>query len=107
MVRRPQTAVKSGSQILGDIFFSTKFDGNSLSSCQLCTALNDQESVKEHLPRNIRRVEYAQSNRILVVIDVYVFLQTKNLCVSDIRPIDERTQKQQRENREDAIISSQ
>lgn len=30
MVRTPQTAVKSGSQILGDIFFNTRFDGSSL-----------------------------------------------------------------------------
>ena len=31
IVKIPHTAVKSGSQIFGDIFFSTRFDGSSLA----------------------------------------------------------------------------
>lgn len=30
IVKIPQTAVNSGNQILGDIFFRTRFDGSSL-----------------------------------------------------------------------------
>jgi hypothetical protein len=33
IVKIPHTAVRSGSQILGDIFLSTRFEGNSLPLC--------------------------------------------------------------------------
>jgi hypothetical protein len=37
-----------------------------------------------------------------MVIDVYILLETQNFRVADIRPVDERTEEQEREDGEDA-----
>lgn len=39
-----------------------------------------------------------------MIVDVDVFLQPKNFGIAYIRPIDERTQEEERENGEDAIV---
>jgi hypothetical protein len=99
MVSMPQTAVSNGSHIFGDIFFSTRFDGSSLNSM---SALHLVTLACQNVPRDIRRVKHTQANRILMVIDVYILLETQNFRVADIRPVDEGTEEQERENREDA-----
>jgi hypothetical protein len=95
----PQTAVSNGSHIFGDIFLSTRFDGSSLNSM---SALHLVTLACQNVPRNIRRVKHTQANRILMVIDVYILLETQNFRVADIRPVDERTEEQEREDGEDA-----
>jgi hypothetical protein len=37
-----------------------------------------------------------------MVIDMYILLETQNFRVADIRPVDEGTEEQEREDREDA-----
>lgn len=95
MVSMPQTAVSSGSQIFGDIFFNTRFDGNSLS------LLSDTRIARVgvvYAPRNVRRIKNTQPNRILMVIDVDILLETQDLRIAHIRAIDERTQKEECED---------
>jgi hypothetical protein len=99
IVSMPQTAVSNGSHIFGDIFFSTRFDGSSLKRL---SALHLVTLACQNVPRDIRRVKHTQANRILMVIDVYILLETQNFRIADIRPVDEGTEEQEREDREDA-----
>lgn len=71
MVRQPHTAVRRGSQILGDIFFSTRLEGSSLPLRQ---PLDKSRHLKHSIPRDIRRIKHAQPNRILMICDMDVFL---------------------------------
>lgn len=97
IVRIPQTAVSAGNQIFGDTFFRTKFDGSSLSTHQLLSVTSSQHP---NIPRNIRGVEDTQPNRILMVVDVQIRLETQNFRVTDIRAVDERAQEQECEDRQ-------
>lgn len=44
------------------------------------------------IPRNISRIKYTQTNRILMIIDIDIFLQAEDFRVADICAVDEGTE---------------
>jgi hypothetical protein len=75
----------------GDIFFRTKLLGSSLMAGQFWLICGHESCV----PRNVRRIEGAEANSVLMVGHVSVGLQTENLRVSHVGTIDERAEEQQ------------
>jgi hypothetical protein len=45
-------------------------------------------------PDNVCSIEGSESGRVLIVVDVDVFLEAKDLCVADVGPIDKRAEKE-------------
>jgi hypothetical protein len=60
--------------------------------------------ARNNVPCDVRRIKNTQPNRILMVIDVYILLETQDFRVADIRSVDERTQEQEREDWEDTKL---
>ena len=92
IVKTPHTAVNNGNQIFGDTFLSTRFDGSSLPMRQSITTTN--VAAYSNQPRNIRGVKHTKPNRILMISDIDILLQTQNLCITDICAVDERAEEE-------------
>lgn len=95
MVRIPQTAVRAGSQIFGDTFFRTRFDGNSLLPHQLLSIMS---SHLLSVPGDVCGIEDTQADSVLMIVDVQIRLKTQDLRIANIRAVDKRAQEQQRED---------
>lgn len=61
--------------------------------------MSSPEALKEDLPCNVSSIEDTQPDRILMVSEVSVGLQSQNLCVSNIGAIDEGAEEEQGEDR--------
>lgn len=57
------------------------------------------------LPGDVSRIEGTEPNRVLVVGHVRICLKAQDLCVADIRAVNERAEEQQREDRQDPVLS--
>jgi hypothetical protein len=62
MVKMPHTAVNSGSQILGDIFLSTKFEGNSLCHSSVPRHTPHRRPIRRTSRYTLRKTHTAQSH---------------------------------------------
>jgi hypothetical protein len=57
---------------------------------------------KGHSPCNVRRIEDTQPDRILVIIDANIFLESEDTRVANVGAVDEGAEEQQGEDGEDA-----
>ena len=46
-------------------------------------------------PANISEIKYCQANVILVVCDVDILFETKDLCIPNVRPVQKGAEKKQ------------
>lgn len=91
----PHVTVKSGSHILGVMCFSTRLDGNSLRAVSLG---RDTKLIALRLPCDIGGIEDSQTSIVLLVSDTEVLLKSYDLCIPDVGTVQERAEKEKREN---------
>jgi hypothetical protein len=100
MVTIPHEIVSRGSHIFGETFFSTKLLGSSLTTACQQKQVTKLRSVDQ--PSDVGSVVGDQPTIILIIRDMYVILKTIHFCIPHVRSVEERTQEEQSQNREDS-----